>query len=49
MKGGKGTGLGLSVTQKIITEHGGSIEVDSTEGEGSAFRILLPRKRPPTA
>jgi signal transduction histidine kinase len=49
LKGGKGTGLGLSVTQKIITEHGGSIEVDSTEGEGSAFRILLPRKRPPTA
>ena len=43
-KGSKGTGLGLSVTQKIIQEHGGSIQVDSAPGEGSTFRIYLPRR-----
>lgn len=44
-KGGKGTGLGLLTTRKIIQEHGGRIEADSTPGVGTTFRIRLSRKR----
>lgn len=37
-----GFGLGLSITKWIVEHHGGRIEVDSTEGEGTTFAIWLP-------
>ncbi len=40
---GEGTGLGLSVSDSITAAHGGSIEVSSTEGVGTVFRVELPR------
>jgi len=43
-----GTGLGLSIVKWIVDAHQGRIEVESTPGEGSAFRIFLPVARPCT-
>jgi len=39
---GQGTGLGLSGSYGIVQQHGGSLEVDSVEGEGTTFTIVLP-------
>lgn len=39
-----GSGLGLAIARKIITLHGGEITVESREGEGSTFRVLLPHQ-----
>ncbi len=38
----EGFGIGLSVAHEIVIQHGGKIEVESQEGKGSTFRILLP-------
>lgn len=40
---GKGTGLGLLVSQRIVTEHGGTLRVNSEVGKGTRFTIVLPR------
>jgi len=40
---GEGTGLGLSMSYDIITKgHGGELQVETNEGEGSEFVIELP-------
>jgi two-component system cell cycle sensor histidine kinase/response regulator CckA len=43
---GHGTGLGLSVVDGIVSRHGGRIEVDSREREGTTFVVFLPECQP---
>ena len=43
---GTGTGLGLSLVQSIVQRFGGQIRVSSQLGQGSRFRVLLPRIHP---
>ena len=44
-KGHGGTGLGLAAAMKIVTELKGEIELESTVGEGTTFRVILPIER----
>lgn len=48
-KGAHGTGLGLLLTRKIVQEHGGTVAIESKSGEGTAIRLVFPRRRLPRA
>jgi signal transduction histidine kinase len=41
---GDGTGLGLSIVHELVERHGGTIEVDTQVGAGTAFTVTLPRR-----
>jgi PAS domain S-box-containing protein len=45
-KGNKGTGLGMFITDKIIRQHGGMIDLESTPGKGTLFSVALPLRVP---
>lgn len=41
-RSGSGTGLGLATVQRIVSQSGGELSIESTPGEGSTFTVLLP-------
>ena len=44
-KGSAGTGLGLAVVEKVVNKHGGKIEVTSTPGKGTKFKVIFRIKK----
>jgi nitrogen fixation/metabolism regulation signal transduction histidine kinase len=44
-----GTGLGLAIVQSVVSDHGGTISVESVPGRGATFRIELPVTHPASA
>jgi signal transduction histidine kinase len=43
-KGSEGTGLGLFIANTVVQQHGGSIQVKSTVGRGTVFRVQIPKR-----
>ena len=43
-----GTGLGLAIVRRIVEAHAGEVSVDSTEGQGSEFRLRFPMTPEPS-
>lgn len=41
-----GTGLGTKIVKDVVDAHGGTITVESTEGQGTTFKICLPKEGP---
>lgn len=47
-KGDRGNGMGLWLVKQLVSRHGGTVSVESTQGQGSRFTVLWPRRLPAT-
>jgi C4-dicarboxylate-specific signal transduction histidine kinase len=43
---GQGKGLGLSISNQIVRDFGGRIDIESKEHQGATFKVIFPRARP---